>query len=72
MCDLYGEACFSQKIFTNWQHMALSLWAWVQKTVCGVETLSGKEKISGAIVSKEGYADSLLEHERIHHNWFPW
>ena len=42
--------------------MGLSQWAWVEKTVCSVEThwLSGKEKVPGATVSKEGNADNLL------------
>ena len=26
-----------------------------------------KKKVLGAVVSKEGHADSLLEHERTHH-----
>ena len=30
--------------------------------------LSSKENVLGAVISKEGHADSLLEHERSHHN----
>ena len=43
--------------------MALLLWAWVKKTVHEVVThwLSGEEKVLGAMVSKEGQADSLLK-----------
>ena len=39
-------------------------------TVNGVEThqISGKEKVWGAALSKEGQAESVLGH----HNWFPW
>ena len=39
-----------------------------------VETqqLFGKENIPAAAVSKESDTDSFLEHEKIHHNWFPW
>ena len=38
--------------------------SWKKKTVNEVEThwLSGKEKVSGEAVSKEGHADSLLKH----------
>ena len=52
--------------------MGLSLGAWVKKTVDREETqlLSGKEKVLGTAVSKEGHADNLLEHDRTHHNWF--
>ena len=34
--------------------------------------ISGKEKVTGETVSKEGYADILLGHERTHHKWFLW
>ena len=34
--------------------------------------LSGKEKVPGVVVNKEGYADSLLGHEMSHQNWFSW
>ena len=34
--------------------------------------ISGKEKVRGAAVSKEGHTDSLLGYERTRHNWFPW
>ena len=73
--DMYQETCFSQKIFANGQNMGLPLWAWVEKTVYGVEThwLFGKEKIPGTAVSKEGHADNLLKNERsFHHYWFSW
>ena len=30
-------------------------------------SLSGKEEVLGAAVSKEGHADSLLRHERTQH-----
>ena len=42
----------------------------------GLPLRAGVEKNSrwsgGATLSKEGHADSLLEYERTHHNWFPW
>ena len=48
--------------------MGLPQWALVKKTDNGVEThwLSSKEKASGAAISKEGHADTLLRHERTH------
>ena len=71
--DVYGEVCFSQKIFTYRLNISLPQWAWVKKTVCEVEThwLFGKEKVLGIAVNKEDHADSLLGHERTHHYWFP-
>ena len=59
-------------MFTNKLNMGLPLWSWMEKTVHGVKKhwLSNKEKVLGATVSKEGHADSLLGHERIHHYWF--
>ena len=33
--------------------------------------LYGKEQVPGAAVSKENDADSLLEHEKTHHDLFP-
>ena len=41
----------------------------VKKTIHRVEThwLSGKKKVLGATVSKEGHANSLLGHERTNH-----
>ena len=52
--DVYGEAFCCQNIFTHKLNMGLSLWAWVEKTVHGVEThwISGKEKVLGEAVSK--------------------
>ena len=45
-CDVYQEACFSEKIFTDGLNM----------TVRGAKThrVSGKEKVPDAVVSKEG------------------
>ena len=59
-----------KKRFITELNMALLLWASLHR----VEThwLSGKEKVPGAAVRKEGHADSLLEHERNHHYWFHW
>ena len=75
MCNVHWEACFTKekKMFTHGLNMSLPLQAWVGKSVHEVEThrLSGKEKVLGAVVSKEGHADSLLGHERTHHYWFP-
>ena len=70
-CDVYEKACFSQK--TNRQNMGLPLLARVENTVHGMETdwLSGREKVSATVISKEGHTDSLLEHEKTHNYWFP-
>ena len=64
MCDVYREECFNQEIFTNWLNIGLSLWAWVEMIVDGMETywLSSEEKIPKAPDSKG--------HENIQHNWF--
>ena len=58
------EAFFSQKMFTNELNMALPLQAPAKNTVHGVEIhwLSSKENMPGAAVSKEGHADSFLDH----------
>ena len=73
MC-VYREVCFSQKMFTNRLKICLLLWAWVEKTVTGIEThwLSGIEKVLGTVVNKEGHVHNVLGHERTYHNWFPW
>ena len=51
-------------------------WARVKKAVHGAETYSPqkkkKKKSPGAVVSKEGHADSVLQHEITHHYWFLW
>ncbi len=63
----------NQKILTNQINMGLQQRTWVEKRVHGVEThwISGKEKVSGAAVSKVAHADSLLEHDKIYHYLFP-
>ena len=65
---------FSHKMFTKGEHIDLSLWARVEKTIHGVEThwLSRKEKVPGVALSKEGQADCPLEHERTHNYSFCW
>ena len=72
MCGVYREAYFSQKMFTNGLNMDLPQWAWIKMTIYRMEThwLFGKEKVPGAAASKEGHADSVLEHERTHFSWF--
>ena len=54
--------------------MGLLQRAWVEKAAhrTQIQLLSGKETVLGATVSKEGYADNLIEHESTHHNWLPW
>ena len=66
MYDVYGEACFSlKKKIYKWAKLGcatISLsWKWKKKK------LSGKEKVLGAVVSKEGYTTSFLVYERTHH-----
>ena len=50
MCNIYGEACFSEKNPDKFAH---------EKVVHGIEThwLSSKEKVPGTVVSKEGHPD---------------
>ena len=74
MHGVYWEAYFSQRIFSNGLNMGLPIQAWVDKSVHRVETywLSGKEKVPGTAISKEGHADSFLRHEMTHYCWFPW
>ena len=48
------------------------LGAWIRKTVHWMETFTEKEKLSGTVVSKKGFADNLQEDEKAHHYWFPW
>ena len=66
MCDMYGEMCFSLKIFRNRFNVGLLRQAKVEKIVHGVAIhwLSGKESVSGVAINKEGYADTVLEHEK--------
>ena len=73
MFNVYGEACFNQKMFINGLIMGLSLRGRVEKTVHGVEIhwLWGKKGLD-IVVSKESLADSVLGHKRSNHYWFPW
>ena len=62
-------------MFTNGLNMGSLLLAWVEKTVCGVDTHTEsmvKKTFLGVEVSKEGDADSLVGHEKNHHYWFSW
>ena len=40
MCNGYGKACFNHKLLTKRLNICLPLWAWVKKTIHGVETYS--------------------------------
>ena len=53
--------------------MDLPQQACVEKIAHGEETHqhSGKEKVPGAGVGKESYADDLLWYSSTHHNYFP-
>ena len=57
-----------------WWDMSLPLQAWVEKTAHGEGTHwhSGKEKVAGAVVSKEAHANSFLGPKKTHYNWFFW
>ena len=59
----------AKKMFTNELNMGLPLWVLI---VYRVETywLSSKDKVLGAVVSKEGQADSILGHEMSYHYQF--
>ena len=70
MCDVSGEACFSQKLFTSGKKIGLLLWDWVKKTVHGVDThwFFDKEKVLDTAASKEGHTDSLVEPKKTHNH----
>ena len=61
---MYREACFKKNDLYKWAKHGFCdyLRAWIGKTIHEVETpgLSGKEKVPGTVVSKEGHAESLL------------
>ena len=63
MWNLQKNNFYKRKIFTNWLNMGSSLWAWVKKTVRGVETYS---------LISQGHSDSLLKHKKMGNSWFPW
>ena len=56
-------------MFTNQLNIDLPLRTGVEKTYyCAkMHSLSGKEKVPGAKFIKNGHANSLQGHERIHH-----
>ena len=55
-----------KEMFTNGLNTSWTQGDWVENTVRREEThwLSGKEKVPHATFSKEGYADSVLWHEK--------
>ena len=55
MCDVYGKAYFSKKIFTNMLNKGLPPGDWIKKTDDGVDKywLSRKEKDPGADLVKK-------------------
>ena len=61
-----------KKIFPDELNMGLPLRACVEKKVYVVEThrLTSKKKVQSTVVSKEGHADSLLEHEKSNYYRF--
>ena len=61
----------AKKLFIKELNMNLPQESKVEKRVYGSgNTLSSKEKVPGSSVSKEGRADSLWEHKKIHYNRF--
>ena len=56
-----------QKIFTNGLNLCLPLQAWVEKKINWAKRhwLSRRDKVPGAVISKEGLADCLLRHELV-------
>ena len=66
MCNVYRETCFSQNTFTNGQNIGLPLRARVKKEVHRVKAhkLSSKQRVPGAVVSKESQAESLLSKKK--------
>ena len=58
-----------KKMFTSGLNISLSRRVWVEKTVHRMEAQN--KKVPDAAASKQGHADSLLEHKRTHQEWFP-
>ena len=57
-------------MFRNGLNIGLPLQAWLENRA-KKHWLSGKEKVPGVAVSKEGHVNNLLGHERTNDNWFP-
>ena len=70
MKNVYWDACFSQKVFTDGRSISLQLRAFVKKkkkeTVRGVENtlLSAKGKVPVAASCKENHLGNFLWHEK--------
>ena len=62
MCDVYGEACFRKKYVYKWAKHGFTTVSSSQSIIHGIEILwhSGKEKVLGTVVNKEGHADAVL------------
>ena len=56
---------FGQKMFTDGRNLGLPFGVCEEKTIyeMGTHWLSGKERDPGAVVSKEGHADSHLGYD---------
>ena len=66
MWNLQKNVRWAQKSFYKWIKHGFA--SEPESKRHGMETLSSKEKVPDAAVSKEGYAHSVLEHERAHHS----
>ena len=62
--DVFSEACFNPKMFTNGLKMVLWLWGWIESMEWKHTYFLVKEKDPDVLVSKESNADSLLGQER--------
>ena len=63
MWNVYGEVCFSKKIFTNRLNMSFPLRAWIESPVHEVETHTPVKKSFGC--------SGQYRHKKTHHYWFP-
>ena len=72
-CDVYEETCFSQKNVYKWvkQRFATMSLSWKDSPLSGNMLLSGKEKVPGAAVGKEGHADRSFYVLEPYHSWLP-
>ena len=65
MCTVYEEACFSQKNPNKWiKHEFTTTNLSRKDSHWCRNSLSCKEKVMDAVISKEGHADIFLVHER--------
>ena len=71
VCDVFRKAYFGQKNCSKWAKHGFATISLSQKDSPYTHFLE-KKKISDAVVSKEGDADSVLWHEKTNDYWFLW